>query len=70
MDTLFTVAAKGRTVPGVKARANSFSPGTAQLVVTIMEEIDWVGDSRILSKLISECKMNRIPEPGIHDKFH
>lgn len=42
MDTLFTVAAKDSTVPGVKARANT-SPGTAQLVVTIMEELDWIG---------------------------
>lgn len=70
MDTFFTAAAKGSTVPGVKARVSSFSPGTPQLVVSIMVELYWVGDSRVFSKLISECKTNRIPGPGIHDKFH
>lgn len=69
MDTLFTAAAKGSSVPGVKARASSFSPGTAQLIVTTMVEHDWVGDSSLL-KAISKCKMNRNPGPRIHDKFH
>lgn len=70
MDTLSTAAAKGSTVAGVKARASSFSPGTAQVVVTIMVGLDWVGDSRVIPKLISECKIDRIPGHGIHDKFH
>lgn len=70
MDTLSTAAAKGSAVTGVKARANSFSPGTAQLVLTIMLGLDWVGDSRVIPKLISECKINRISGRGIHDKFH